>query len=372
MTSEKKILLEWEQFIRATNAPAEDCLIALDKLHSGLPVDKIIRGWNKKESDKLEIERAKLKGHEDFVEVVMMSDKIEIMKEALIKGKEKGTTTYIPELDQAWTWRLREFNIWTGYSNEGKSLFLRFICLIKSIMDGWKFAFYAPEDYPAEEFFDDIIHTASGYSTDKDNLNFIRTELYVLMYERLKELFYFVYIKPPKNTLIRVLQSFIPLIEENGVKGCIIDPIIKLARPKEYMNADDKYAAYVTTLCTDFCRQFNVSLNLVMHQLTPRLQENGLYPKPTMYNIKGGGTWTDGTDNILALWRPTYARDKMDDEVKFTSHKIKKQKLVGIPQDVDFRFNRKTNRYTNFNSNKDIFDFDTNLRIPRAQLLFEP
>jgi len=304
------------------------------------------------------------------IEIYTMADCIDEMREDLIKGKEKGTTTYIDGMDDAWTWRLNEFNIWTGYSNEGKSLFLRYISLIKAIMEGTKFAFYAPEDFPAKEFFDDIIHTASGYSTDKDNPNFIRKELYDEMYNRLKDYFYFVYIRPPKNNLIEVLQSFIPLIEKEGVTGCMVDPLIKLARPKEYMNADDKYAAYVTTMATDFSRQFNISLHLVMHQLTPRMQENGLYPKPSMYNIKGGGTWADGTDNINSIWRPLYARDKQDDEVMFTSQKIKKQKLVGIPQDVKFRFDRKTNRYVNSETRQDLFDFDAHLRVPRMKLMF--
>src|SRR5690606_13437426 len=109
------------------------------------------------------------------------------------------------------------------------------------------------------------------------------------------------YIRPPKNSLVKILKSFIPLIEEKGVKACVVDPLIKVARPSKYLNADDKYAAYVTTLATDFTRQYNVSLHLVMHQLTPRIQENNLYPKPTMYNIKGGGTWADGTDNIISI-----------------------------------------------------------------------
>jgi twinkle protein len=299
-----------------------------------------------------------------------MSDCIGEMREDLVKGKEKGTTTYIDGLDDAWTWRLNEFNIWTGYSNEGKSLFLRYISLIKAVMEGWKFVFYAPEDFPAKEFFDDIIHTASGYSTDKDNPNFIRRDLYDAMYERLKDLFYFVYIRPPHNSLIEVLKSFIPLIEDQEIKGCIVDPLIKLARPKEYMNADDKYAAYVTTMATDFSRKFNISLHLVMHQLTPRMQENGLYPKPSMYNIKGGGTWADGTDNINSIWRPTYARDKQDDEVIFTSQKIKKQKLVGIPQDVRLRFDRRKNRYVSSETKQDLFDFDKHLLIPRMKLMF--
>lgn len=90
-----------------------------------------------------------------------------------------------------------------------------------------------------------------------------------------------------------------------------------------------------------------------------------------MYYVKGGGTWADGSDNINSIWRPSYARDKIDDEVMFTSHKIKKQKLVGIPQDVKFRFNRKTNRYVSYDTKQDVFQFDKHLRVPRFKLLFD-
>ena len=312
---------------------------------------------------------------EEGVEILTMDDCINDMTFDLENGKEKGSSTFIPGLDNAWTWRMGEFNIWTGYSNEGKSQFLRFLSLVKAIEqhhleDDWRFAFYAPEDYPAKEFFDDLIHTAAGRSTDMDNMNFIGKERYIETYKKIKDYFFFNYIRPPKNNLVRVLKSFIPLIEEKGVKVCVVDPLIKIARPAKYLNADDKYAAYVTTLATDFSRQYNISLHLVMHQLTPRLQENGLYPKPTMYNIKGGGTWADGTDNIISIQRPLYAADKKDDEVLFTSQKIKKQKLVGIPQEFQMRFDRKTNRYIGYNGADDLYDFDARLNNPKIRLLF--
>lgn len=327
------------------------------------------------ETIKPSYEEQLLELNEEGVEIITMDDCIDDMQYDLVNGKEKGTTTFIPDLDKAWTWRMGEFNIWTGYSNEGKSQFLRYLSLVKALgqhqlRDDWKFAFYAPEDYPAKEFFDDFIHTASGKSTDKENPNFISTERYLDTYNKLKSYFYFTYIRPPKNTLVKVLKSFVPLIEEKGVKVCIVDPLIKIARPAKYLNADDKYAAYVTTLATDFSRQYNISLHLVMHQLTPRFQENGLYPTPSMYYIKGGGTWADGTDNINAIQRPFYGADKKNDEVLFISQKIKKQKLVGIPQEVKFRFDRRTNRYINHTSNKDLFDIDGAMNNARIKLLF--
>lgn len=77
-----------------------------------------------------------------------------------------------------------------------------------------------------------------------------------------------------------------------------------------------------------------------------------------MYSIKGGGTWSDGTDNILSIWRPFYAKDKLSTEVVFASQKIKKQKLVGIPQEFPMRFDRRTNRFIDGKTNEDLFNFD--------------
>lgn len=327
------------------------------------------------EEQKLSFEDKIIELQERGTDIYTMEDCIDDMLYDLDKGKEKGSTTFIEGLDNAWTWRMGEFNIWTGYTNEGKSQWLRYLSLVKALgqhsrNDDWNFSFYAPEDYPAKEFFDDIIHTASGQSTDKENMNFIGKINYKHIYSQLKNYFFFNYIRPPKNSITEVLKSFIPLIEEKNVKVCVIDPLIKVARPAKYINADDKYAMYITTICTDFARQYNISLHLVMHQLTPRIQENNLYPRPSVYNIKGGGTWADGTDNILILQRPMYASDKKDDEVLFASQKIKKQKLVGIPQDFKIRFNRKTNRYIDFNTGKDLFDFNKMLRSSQIKLTF--
>ena len=92
------------------------------------------------------------------------------------KGKEAGSKTYLKDMDEIqamggknkmWSWRQGEFNIWTGYNNEGKSQFLIFLCVLKAINEGWKFAFFSPENYPPDEFFDDIIHTITGKSTDR-------------------------------------------------------------------------------------------------------------------------------------------------------------------------------------------------------------
>lgn len=279
------------------------------------------------------------------------------------QGKEKGSTTYIDDIDKCWKWRNKEFNIWTGYMNEGKSLILRYLAIIKAVMDGWKFVFSAPEDFPPSEFFDDMIHTIAGTTTDKDSQYQVPEDFYLRAMDILEAHIFFVYMEPG-STIADTLAEFRRYMKEEigPMNVAIIDPLIKFARPKDISDRDDIYAQHVTTLCTDFCRKENLSLNLVMHQLTPRMLENGYYPKPSAYFIKGGGTWADGVDNILYAWRPTYAKDKFDPTVEFGSQKIKKQKLVGVPQAIQMRFDRKSNRYTDPVTGRDMFDFDEVVR----------
>lgn len=294
----------------------------------------------------------------DIIQIFKPEDCYDQMLFEYTNGKIKGTTTYNLDLDRAWTWRSQEFNIWTGYSNEGKSIFIKQMCLIKALEENKKFIFYSPEDFPPSEFFDDMIHTLAGGSTDRDREGYISEYLYRKCFDIINDLFYFVYIKPPKNTIERILDAFDSIIgNDQNIYGCIIDPILKCTPSKDAPDRDDKYAGYIGSMLVDFARTNSQSLHMVMHQLTPRAKENGLYPEPTMYNVKGGGSWADGVDNVLSIQRPLYAKDKADISVIFGSQKIKKQKLVGIPQSLNLKFNRKTNRYMNEHMH-DLFDFN--------------
>lgn len=290
-------------------------------------------------------------------------------------GKTKGSTTYNDTLDDAWKWKKQESNIWTGYANEGKSLFLKQLCLIKALKDKWRFAFSAPEDFPAHDFYDDIIHTLTGKSTDKDHPNCIDKETYEQAFNLIEDKFVFVYVPPPHNTIKGILEDFKNLCKEEQIDGCIIDPLLKFAWPKDFPDNYERYASYIGSLFVDFCRETNTSSHLIMHQVTPTFDTMGKnqdgsekkrYSEPSMYRVKGGGSWADGFDNVLSIWRPNYAFDKVDPTVQFASQKIKKQKLVGIPQRINFSFDRKSNRYTEFNSNEPIFGFD-NIMYPRIK-----
>lgn len=306
------------------------------------------------------------------VMIIRPKDCIDDMMNGLLNGKVKGTTTYNSDVDKCWTWRKQETNLWTGYANEGKSLFLKQLCTIKALEEGWKFLFSAPEDYPPEEFFDDIIHTIIGRTTDPtlDTQRTATVEEYKRAYNLIKDKFIFLYMPPPDNTIAAVLEEAEPIIKAEGISGVVIDPLLKHARPKKMAERDDIYGAAVGSLMVDFARRTNTSVHLVMHQLTPTKNMNtGNYEQPSMYRVKGGGSWADGFDNVLFVWRPDYATDKFSPKVMFGSEKIKKQKLVGIPQKVEFSYDRKSNRYNYYQNEEPIFNFDKFLQQNKKILI---
>lgn len=291
------------------------------------------------------------------------------------KGKEAGSKTYVRDIDhitsggmqnKMWSWKAGEFNLWTGYNNEGKSQFLIFLCVLKAINEGWKFAFFSPENYPPDEFFDDIIHTILGKSTDRHYKNFdVQEDEYLRAFDMVKDNFFFVYPEKDKVPDFRIEQIesvFEYLVWEKDVKAVIVDPYIKIRHEMSPGEPEHLYASRFMMDRINFTRKNNVSYHLVMHQTTPRKEKDGNYPPPSLYQIKGGGTFADSTDNSISVWRPNRATDPNDTTVIIKTDKIKKQKLVGIPYEITIDFNRKRNRYTG----KDGFDYFENALIGKA------
>lgn len=263
-------------------------------------------------------------------------------------GQNRGETTGISEIDKAWTWRNGEVNLWTGYQNEGKSLFLNQLCLIKAIISGTKVAVFSPENFPLDDFYNDLIESYIGKSCDPYySNNYMSEQEYKQAMNFIKDYFFVIY--PEKDFKIQtIFDKAKYLVKKHGIRTLIIDPYNTI---EHLMNAGEREDLYISRFMTQLKRfsiENDISVNLVAHQLTARKndKDNGRYFRPELNNIKGGGTFADKADNVMYIWRPNRALDFKDPEVVFGSQKIKKQKLVGIPQNVDcITFNVKEQRY---------------------------
>lgn len=267
-------------------------------------------------------------------------------------GLNKGETTHIKELDEIWKWRVGEVTLWTGYQNEGKSTFLKYISVVKSVFDGDKFAFFDPESIPITDFYNDLIEMYVGKTMDLDKPNYRMTEDELNgAIDFIDSRFHFVY--PDENLKLEsIFQRFRFLIQKFGVKHVIFDPyntIEHLANPNE---REDLYISRFMSQLKRFAVDNQVSVHLVAHQNTPRLDKTtNNYFKVDGNNVKGGGTFADKADNVVSIQIPNRISDRTLPNVDVKSHKIKKQKLVARPGEIECYFDWKSTRY-NFGSNR--------------------
>ena len=278
--------------------------------------------------------------------IFQLSSVRESMLDGFHNGQERGTTTHVDAIDPAWTWRSGEVNIWTGYQNEGKSLFVNQLATLKAGIDGWKFAVFSPENFPLNDFYNDIIEMYVGKSSDPFHKNIqMSEEEYIEGMDFCEKHFYMIY--PKKNfSLDSIFERTKYLVKTKGIRSLIIDPYNTIQHKMRSGEREDLYISRFMSELKRFAIEQNISIHLVAHQVTPQKDDSGRYYKPDVNRIKGGGTFADKADNVMTIWRPERALDFSDRNVVFASQKIKKQKLVGRPQEViGIDFNVKEQRY---------------------------
>lgn len=275
-----------------------------------------------------------------------VSDVYEQMLEGFNKGKRKGTTTYWAAFDRHFTHRTGEVTLWTGYMNEGKSTFVKQLLLAKILKeDDFKIGVFSPEEFPADEFYDDLAHMIIGKPADRSLSNHMDLDEYKYALDRLRDRVYFIYPESEGFGVENVLGKMEYLVDKYGVSAFLLDPYNQFDHEETTLR-DDLYIGKFMSKMKRFVLKHDVAIHLVAHQVTPTVQPGKDYDKPSAYRVKGGGTFADKTDNLIAIWRPKRVTDYTDKEVIVSVQKIKKQRLTGIPGDVSFSYEFKTNRYS--------------------------
>lgn len=291
------------------------------------------------------------KPKESFEEGIIRAKSIrEIMMDGFHHGKKRGDTTYFKSIDPHFTWKKTFVNCWTGYPGHGKTEMLLQLALIKSIMDNWKWLVFCPENMgndgegnvSADEFYDTLIHAYEGKSTDPAYNNQMTEMAYQKGIDFMDDHFIVIYPKKDRG-LKSVLEHFEYIIGQTKIDGCIIDPWNRL---QHKFTREDQYLAEMFAINKDFAVKHNVSFNITAHPKGGQVKEkDGSMPVPNQYMLSGGAMWDNAMDAILAVHRPNYHNDKTDKTVQFYSHKLKNQKLIGIPGCTELTFSRATNRY---------------------------
>ena len=262
-------------------------------------------------------------------------------------GRSQGETTHFKKIDEHFRWKSGELTLMHGIMNHGKSTMIMQLCLLKAIFDNYSFAFFSPEQDPPDDFYDDLIHMYLGQNTQYGFNNQVEETEYIRGMDFIKDHFYYIYPENDSPTPEYINERFIEVIKKHKVKGCIIDPYNQLETDiKKTGGREDLYLSAFLSKQKRLAQTYQIFMIIIAHpkgNLSKSSQ--GDYEKPNVYDLSGGAMWSNKCDNVLCTHRPFYTSDYNRRDVQFTSQKIKKQKLCGIPGTVEMIFNRSSLRY---------------------------
>jgi twinkle protein len=249
-------------------------------------------------------------------------------------------------MDLYFRWKKGDINLWVGYANHGKTTFVLQLMLTKSVNDGWKWAIFSPENYPANDFFDDLVEMYIGKWLDG-----MSEEEYSEACHFINDHFFYVY-PEHEHDLNSIQEKFRYLVLKKGVDGVLIDPFNQLDRNGNSFQREDLYLSDQLKDVKRFALLNRVSYNIIAHPVKMQRDSDRSYPPVDMYDIAGGAMFANKSDQIISYYRPNHHLDKTSPDVKILVQKVKRKRTGGQQGDFDIRLDWKIKRYVDIYSGK--------------------
>tara|TARA_R110000868_G_scaffold36279_7_gene128949 strand:- start:2090 stop:3931 length:1842 start_codon:yes stop_codon:yes gene_type:complete len=271
--------------------------------------------------------------------VYFLEDIFDGMLENFKKGIVLAPTTHFSEMDKYFRWKKGDITLCTGYGNHGKSFFMLQMMLIKSIHDGWKWAIFSPENFPANDFYDDLIEMYTGkWLGDMSEDEYINACLFID--------YHFFYVYPDhEHDINSIHEKFRYLILKKGVDGVMVDPFNQLDSNQKAFQREDQYLSEVLKDIKRFALLNNVVYCIIAHPKNPNHSQNTPLPVVDMYDIAGGAMWGNKSDQIISYYRPNFHENKNSPEVKIFIQKLKRKRTGGQLGDFDLTLLWQRKRY---------------------------
>ncbi len=251
----------------------------------------------------------------------------------------------VPDLDDKFKPKRGEITVLTGIGNYGKSSFKKWYQAMRILLYGEKFASFAPEDNPPEEYYHDYVEIILGCDCSPSNPNRPSRQVYESVYDLVCKHVFYVYPKDVSPTPQYVMEVFLELIIKENVDGVDIDPFNQMTNNYQNFAGRDKYLEWVLTLFSRFAQINNVYFWIVAHPVKMQKGADGNYPCPDVFDLSDGAMWSNKMDNILVYHRPFAQTDPQNPTCEFHSKKIRRQKVVGKKGFIIFEMLFRTRRF---------------------------
>lgn len=262
----------------------------------------------------------------DFIPVegvYEVDDIFQSMLENFQKGIQLAPTTRFKEMDDYFRWKKGDVNLITGYANWGKTFFILQLMLTKSIWDDWKWAVFCPENYPANDFYDDLVEMYAGKWLREMNV-----DEYSAACKFIGDHIFYVY-PEDSHDIHSINEKFRYLVLKKGIDGVLVDPFNQLDHLQKAYQREDQYISEVLKDVKRFALLNHIVYNFVAHPKNPTYQEGRVLPVVDMYDLAGGAMFGNKVDGILSYHRPKFHEDKNSPDVEVYIQKCKRKRTGG-------------------------------------------
>lgn len=273
--------------------------------------------------------------------IYYLEDIFPSMLENFKAGVQLAPTTRFGEMDDFFRWKKGDINLCTGYGNHGKSFFWLQLMLTKSIYDGWKWAVFSPENFPANDFYDDLVEMYVGKWLDNMTVEEYTNACWFID----KHIFY-VY-PEDEHDINSINEKFRHLVLKKGIDGVLIDPFNQLDHLQKPYQREDQYLSEILKDIKRFALLNNVCYSIIAHPKNPSYNQDKSLPVVDMYDIAGGAMWGNKCDQIISYYRPNFHVDKNSTEVQVYVQKLKRKRTGGKLGDFSLKLVWSKKRYSN-------------------------
>lgn len=214
------------------------------------------------------------------------------------KSSRKGVSTGWPSLDENFRLNKSYLHVVTGIPGHGKSEVVDAMAVNTTILHGWKWLFYSPENYPTELHMLKLIEKYVG----KNKREITKNEL-LDGYMWASEHFTWLYPRDGETDL-DILLSLVDLAGE--FDGVVFDPWGEIDSSRYSHLSETEYIKQSLSKIRRFARQRKQAFFIIAHPTKLQKDKDGTYPVPDGYSISGSAHWRNLSDMLFTVHRDNH------------------------------------------------------------------
>lgn len=274
--------------------------------------------------------------------LVSAEDKLPALLELWDQGLPPGHRTGWPSVDALYTVVPGQLSIVTGWPSSGKSEWVDAL-LVNLSRQGWRLAYFSPENMPVELHQTKIMEKLSGAPFgDGPRRRIGREEIEQwakVISERMR------FLEPVEGSLSAqdVCSSVEAWLRQDASPaGLVIDPWNELEHWRPNNMSETEYVSATLSAVRQWARRTQVHVWIVAHPQKIKREEGGKLPVPKPDMISGSQHWWNKADCCISVYRDFTKPDAPEVEVYVQKCRFKHVGRIGMATLV---YDRVTGRY---------------------------